>query len=286
MFRRREGDDFLLVTQVEHARLAAKLAAHVGNRKWTPPQPRDGTLLGVELHDSGWPLHDDAPTIDADGYPTHAFEMPWQTVLPIWSESTRLAAEADPYAGLLVSLHGLALSAFMFKQTRSTGSGQASLGSSHQTFAINKFQHQQIEIQESLRKALSMATDQPLRLGLAPRGRSEQEDRLLFNFRLLEMADRLSVNICFGEVKIGVLENVPTRPGSAAVSLNVSCMSHNEFAVDPWPFDQRELKLELEALRVKARTFSDNDDLRKAIAVGTKQTKQIRLRQANGSRHA
>lgn len=270
MFRRREGDQFVLVTQVAHARLAAVLAEHVGNRRWATPQPREGTLMGIEMHDAGWPMHDEAATINPDGLPTHAFEMRWQTVLPIWAESTRRAAAADPYAGLLVSLHGLALSAFMFKQDAHRPA--------HQTFAINKFQHEQIEIQELLRRRLSMRTDGALSLGLAPRGRSIEEDWLLFNFRLLQMTDQLSVNICFDELKLPVLENVYMQPGKARNSLKVSRGRAGEFGVEPWPFDAEELRLELAVCRVKAKVYESDAELRGAIAAAGKETVKITMR--------
>jgi hypothetical protein len=267
MFRRREGDEFVLVTQVAHARLSALIAAHFGNGQWSKPEPRAEVLKGIEMHDCGWPLHDDAATINREGFPTHAFEMPWETVLPIWADSTRQAAEAGAYAGLLVSLHGLALSSHMFKQDPHRPA--------RQTFAINKFQHGQIEIQESLRKILSMRIDEPLNLGLAPVGRSKEEDRLLFNFRLLQMTDQLSINVCFDEVKFPSIEHVYARPGKPATALTVSRSKPWEFVVEPWPFEEKILRFELETCRIKARAYESNDDLRCAIKAAGNQRIEI-----------
>ena len=110
MIRRDEANEFLLISQIAHARLAATLAAAVGNDKFAAPLPRGPVLKAVELHDEGWPLHDQSPTINARGEPTDVFEMALETALAIWSASTERAAAADPYAGLMVSLHGLSLS--------------------------------------------------------------------------------------------------------------------------------------------------------------------------------
>src|ERR1700690_4327240 len=106
MIRRRDADGILLIRQTDHAHLAAELAAAIGNEQFAPAMPREAVLQAVELHDAGWTMHDDRPTMNARGEPTDVFEMPPAEALAIWSASTQAAAAVDPYAGLLVSLHG------------------------------------------------------------------------------------------------------------------------------------------------------------------------------------
>ena len=72
MIRRRDENGLLLIRQVEHARLAAELAAAVGNDRFATALPRAQVLQAVELHDAGWPLHDDVPTVNPRGEPTDA----------------------------------------------------------------------------------------------------------------------------------------------------------------------------------------------------------------------
>src|SRR4051794_21366437 len=111
MIRHRRGDEFLLITQHDHAQLSGKLATHLGNETFSPPSPYRESVDGIALHDCGWPLHDDNPTLSAQGQPLHVLESPMSVATRVWSESARRAAEVDPYTGLLVSLHVLALSA-------------------------------------------------------------------------------------------------------------------------------------------------------------------------------
>ena len=114
----------------------------------------------------------------------------------VWTESARLAAEADPYAGLLVSLHVLNLSSIA---QRNDGTPHERAHDRQDLFLLNRFQQQEIERQEELRRALGMRTDLPLRLGLAKPGSGTDEDRLRFNFGLLRAMDAFSLDACCAE---------------------------------------------------------------------------------------
>ena len=94
MIRHRRGDEFLLITQDDHARLSGRFAELVGNDAFDPPAPAGPVILGVSMHDSGWPLHDDRPTLNAKGEPLHVLESPMSVATEVWAESARRAAEA------------------------------------------------------------------------------------------------------------------------------------------------------------------------------------------------
>jgi hypothetical protein len=268
MIRRRNESGLLLIRQVEHARLSAELAAAVGNDRFATVLPRDQVLQAVELHDAGWPLHDDAPTVTPRGEPTDAFEMPLETALRIWSASTEIARDADAYAGLLVSLHGIALSQHV---------RPASGHSQKENFALIKFQHAQIEIQESLRVQLAMRVDMPLRHGLAEAGGKADEDLLLRNFRLLEFADQLSLNLCFDQCRFADVTLIPQH-GASVVHLTLWRRDTGNFVLDPWPFHGQELQLTVAALPLPDRKFANDQDLRRACAGAQEQTLPITLR--------
>src|SRR5687768_18404240 len=95
MIRRQQGDDWLLITQHDHALLAGELAEHFGNEYFARPEPREPALRGVRLHDCGWPLHDDQPTINKDGKPLDVFETTRDIALPVWRSSADQASAAD-----------------------------------------------------------------------------------------------------------------------------------------------------------------------------------------------
>src|SRR3954451_11877586 len=164
MIRRRVGDEFWLIPQHDHAILSGELAKHFGNAKFAKPQAAS-SVLGVSVHDCGWPTHDEQPTLNKDRLPIDVFETSPEIGLSVWTESSRRAAAQDTYAGLLVSLHSLSLSALATSQV--FDNEKFDVNDSRVRFEVNKFQHAQIELQEKLRHQLGLRTDIPLRLGLS-----------------------------------------------------------------------------------------------------------------------
>src|SRR5438046_837847 len=76
MIRHRQGSDFLLIEQDEHARLSGWLAEHLGNAQFAGPDPREQTIRAIGMHDCSWPLHDHQPTLNKQGLPLHVLETP------------------------------------------------------------------------------------------------------------------------------------------------------------------------------------------------------------------
>ncbi len=223
MIRHRQGSDFLLITQNDHAVAAGLLAVHVGNGTFAPPSPFGPTITAISMHDSGWPLNDNSPLLDEQGFPLHVMESPPRISTCAWSESTARAAAVNDYTGLLVSLHGLRLSALVGSRGRP--------GHPADLFELNKFQHRQIEIQETLRKRLGLRIDRPLELGLANPGCDEDEDLLRFNYRLLTAMDQISLDACCSEPLFHSIDGVHPRPGTKR---SRSASSIPRLSSSPW----------------------------------------------------
>src|SRR5689334_3534931 len=101
MIRRQVGREYWLITQDDHARVSGLLAQGLGNGRFSAPSS-DDAVLGIALHDCGWPIHDQSPTLNAQHQPIDVFESPRHIGLPVWEASATLAAERNAYAGLLV----------------------------------------------------------------------------------------------------------------------------------------------------------------------------------------
>ena len=70
MIRRQSGNDWLMITQADHAAVAARLVGHVGGRRFSPVSVhRASVLAAVAAHDQGWATSDDCPGLDASGRP-------------------------------------------------------------------------------------------------------------------------------------------------------------------------------------------------------------------------
>src|SRR4051794_38556920 len=89
MIRHPRGNEWLLFTQHDHALLAGRLAEQFGAGEFARGSAE--TIQGVALHDCGWPLHDDRPTLNERGEPLHVFESPVWVGCMVWSASARRA---------------------------------------------------------------------------------------------------------------------------------------------------------------------------------------------------
>jgi hypothetical protein len=252
MIRHTDGDTFLLITQHDHAMLSGRFAERIGNGMFAPPSPFEQAVAGIALHDCGWPVHDDEPTLNPKGQPLHVLESPMDIATRVWSESTRRAAERDPYTGLLVSLHVTALSAFAQSQGW-VPHERAKTPAEH--FMLNKFQQQQFELQENLRRRLKMRTDLPLHNGLAEPGEDEAEDLLIFNYNLLKTMDRISLDLCCSEDLFPQIQDVYPRPGGAPETIKVRHTGRGRMELSPWPFAAERLEFEVPCRRVPAKTY-------------------------------
>jgi len=261
MIRREADGDFLLITQKDHATAAGELAAHFGNAKFTAPMPREPLLTAVSMHDQGWPLHDDEPTLNDRGLPLDVFETPRSIALRVWAESAERAALVDPYAGLLVSLHSLSLS-ISATPAPADKAEKFDVRKMQDQFAVNKFQHREIERQEQIRIALGFNTHLPLKHGLADAHASPEDDRIRFDFRLLQAMDLISLCMCSSKLPQGETNEVLKSPASEPVKLRLRRRPDGVLHVDPWPFDLPRIELSVRARRVAGRKFSSVGEFR------------------------
>lgn len=212
MIRREAGNEFILITQNDHAILAAELAGHFGNSRFAAPRRRESVLSGVRLHDAGWPLHDDEPTLNPSHQPLDVFETPRPIALKVWCASAERAAAADTYGGLLASLHSLALS--IYATTHAPHQHEKfDISQMHERFEVNKFQHREVERQEQLRRRLGLRTDLPLKHGLAEPNASPEDDQVMFDFRLLQAMDLISLCLCCTKPPAEQTQDVFKQPG-------------------------------------------------------------------------
>jgi hypothetical protein len=107
---REAGADLLLVTQPDHAALAARLMEH-WQADGLPERPsRAAALLATEQHDIGWREVDEAPPVDpATGWPYDFVSAPAAVRQAVWRRAVRALAERSTYAAALVAQHALTI---------------------------------------------------------------------------------------------------------------------------------------------------------------------------------
>ncbi len=121
---RAETSGWLLIGQIEHARISAEMAANL-----TSQAPLDALVTEIiRHHDDGWRAWDEEPAFDhANGRPYDFREMPSRSKNQIWSRSIEEAARFGPLAQYLVARH--------FLRLRRTAEGPRSTAA-HQEFAL------------------------------------------------------------------------------------------------------------------------------------------------------
>lgn len=95
---------WLLVSQLEHARIAAETAA-VWNDEFGPlVEPRDAFVAMVRKHDDGWAVWEQRPEV-CGGRPRDFMEMPLDEALAVYRRSIAVATTISRYAGTVVGAH-------------------------------------------------------------------------------------------------------------------------------------------------------------------------------------
>jgi hypothetical protein len=279
MIRRQVGQEYWLISQDDHARVSGQLAAKLGNDAFDGPSP-ESSIRGIALHDCGWPLHDERPTLNAQHIPLDVFEAPRAIGLRVWQESAdRAAATGDGYAALLVSLHALSLSVFA-TVSAPIQSHRWNMNDPRTRFEVNRFQHNMIALQDVLRRRLGMRVDRPLKHGLAEEPSDHPpEQRLTFDFRWLQAMDKLSLCICCTRPPFGRIEPVLPSPGtSESVAIRVTRPSDDVLMLDPWPFAGSDVGVEVPFRRITAQPFTDDEAFRAAYAAAGLEQFRVVLR--------
>ena len=113
-------EKWLLVSQVEHARVSATLAAQWGGPAVPPVvcHPTDDhphlqdvrreLLAAIAHHDDGWAQWEANPAIDPElGRPYSFLDLPREQSLPLWRDSVLRCRQIGPLAGWVVAGHFL-----------------------------------------------------------------------------------------------------------------------------------------------------------------------------------
>lgn len=99
-------DRLLLITQPDHARLAAAIMADCTTLADHPR--RDTILYAIARHDDGWAPEDAKPAIDpATGEVADFIRSRTEVRQGVWPRVVGALAEEDPYAATLVAHHAL-----------------------------------------------------------------------------------------------------------------------------------------------------------------------------------
>ena len=104
----------MLALQIDHSRVAGFFAAHWGNKDFARPEPYASVVLAAHEHDIGWWEWEMKPsTLNDKGFPMDyhdgSFKYLGQLRLDFYKNAVDHVLQRDPYAALLMAMHGVAL---------------------------------------------------------------------------------------------------------------------------------------------------------------------------------
>lgn len=215
---------WVLISQVDHARLSGAIAAAWGRPPFVPPSPHSEVVEAVAHHDDGWHEWDSSPDVDSDqGRPRSFLEMPLDVALDIWSRSIAQCAAIGPLAAWIVAGHFSALL-----------SGSDSAAQPQARAWLEKHNRQREEWLAAQRE---------------PHEAAEQA------LKHLQLFDALSLWLCMAERTKPEMFHAPgsgfmLRPQDAA-----------RINVDPWPLGADSLTLEVTGRLIPKADYANRAEL-------------------------
>lgn len=243
MIRRDDRGDWLIIAQVEHARLAGELARVWGNDRVASLAAFPTLVWGVEHHDDGWQEWDDAPRLKpATGFPRSFLEMRMRDSTAIWSRSIAVCS-ADPLAGIAVSRH------FCHLANQAQNSGRADADDRE---SIDRFLREQAAVQARLVDAA--------RSNKAAETNRDFEQSCDLGFRTVRFFDLMSLWLCCAE------RHQP-EPLVAPMGEAVKLIPRDpaQIVIEPYPLCVDSLRLETPVRRLAARRYANDAELQAAL---------------------
>ncbi len=238
-----------LTLQTDHARASGEVAAHWGGRRFARVQQhRRSVILATAHHDAGWTDWERTPKLNPRERPYSFLEIPQAEHTQIYARGVQTLYELDPYAALLVSLHGTGLyngrhGHMPHIPIRPTDPGAEQL--------VADFLSTQAAIQAELTTLL-----QP------------DEELLWTYYRWLQAWDGLTLMMAMfdpaggREFSQGIM---PFGPGATEEKMILAGAGPDTWRISPWPFAADRLELAWPVRYVEDRAYESDADFEEAF---------------------
>ncbi len=243
--------------QIDHADLAGQVVTHWGNTMFARPMPLPALQIASTQHDNGWRHWDLNPKINpATGHPIDFMHMDVGEHTNIYRKGISEVTATDPYAGLLVSMHGCGLYNSRYGTMDVPGLESYSTQDLPLVKAfIGENEARQHALKEQLREA-DQLQDEPF------------ERQLWTNYQLLQIWDRLSLYFCLHNLATAtalLLGPVPTDYAGQVTHLQVTPQSGDSVTISPYPFALSPLTFALITRDIPDCKYASANDLRNAL---------------------
>jgi hypothetical protein len=215
----------LVVRQPDHG-VQTGLFAHQWGNEHTPPfTPREPVIAAGTRHDDGWKEWEEHPSLDpSTGQPWQFYRLTPHAHVPLYRHGIAMAGKHDPTTGLLVSMHGAGLYNDRYGTFRLA---ERHFSPSEQEL-VDEFLAEQALFQQSLAERA---------LGRQLHSHVTTDPQVWYNYLLLQVWDRLSLQYAFRLAADGEIAPLPQPDGSASA---LRCESNGDLSLilDPYPFNE------------------------------------------------
>ena len=254
MIVRPVGESAEIVTQVDHAVVSGILAGAWSATGPDALEPREAVVTAARLHDIGWRHWEAAPRLNPDtGRPANFLDVMIDEHLRLYRLGIEEVEAADPYAGMLVSMHAAGI------YTGRYGSQPA--------LKLTRAPEVQAVVD-------AFVAEQEARYGGAKVALGVTDDELWRSYLLLQVFDRLSLRLCQGD---------PAGPGPMEIALPGERVLHvgpdgECDRLDPWPFAADEIRVGIPTRVVPLTGYADDEALAAALAAAAVEERTAVLR--------
>lgn len=246
MIVREQGDHWHVVMQPEHALLSEAVA-----EAWADRGPRHGSVVtAARRHDDGWAVWERSPQVDATGKPVAFLDVDVRSHLAFYRAGIAAITEEDPYAGLLVSMHG----AGIYRQRYGVDTGLSLSRAAEVQPLVEAFVAEQEGAYAE--RAAAAGVDDDLRWA---------------DYHRLQWYDRFSLAFCLREW------DEPSGEPFALGDFTFEALGPWSARVAPYPFVEPEMRFSLLRRRY-ARTAWTQEAFRAAFASTAPERMEITLR--------
>lgn len=278
------ADRYRFVTQPDHAVLAGTFADHWGNDDIEHPVSMPPVAMAVYLHDVGWETYDRWPHLADGGRPVDFRETPAAVWIELYDDGIESAVELDPFAGLLVSMHGAGLR----KRRYGLSPGWPETPPRFEPFVGRQEARQSRLLDELLDDGRTPAlgeADAELLSVLHEAGRPPKGCRstLWQAYKLLQAWDTLSLAFCTttSPPGYGRIDDVPRGPDADDVELSIDSAGSCAFVIEPYPFDHEPLEASIPSRTVRKDAFETAGELARAYYAAGRELTTVTLRRGS-----
>lgn len=223
-----------LITQADHAVLAAQIMTAWQAPEWVEHPRRARILDAIERHDCGWREFDAAPAVNAaTGHPHHVIDAPLEQRHGAWYAALEELTPRDPFVAALIAQHAHTVYA------RYSGLPE------WQVFLAQMVSRRDVLLEEAGVVLADLVSD----------------------YRMLAIADRCSLAFCYGWTEPDELVGVHTYldRGTSVESVAGGTLHAGRLVIAPRSVAG--LELEIRARRIPLRSYASDADLREELGV-------------------